>query len=896
MAKRDIYKLLQECTVRLSSSSGSGTGFFIAPGGWILTCDHVVQQSDNIDVSWRNEEGEEKPEQNFLAKVILRFPIPFDMAILQIYGKVPTHKCVYLDKSFPQTGDNLYTFGYPQGYDSENYSGGDSATTRYEGESFQKDVLILKLKEGQIQEGYSGSPLLNRSNSKVCGVVSISRNTSSDLGGRATPICILFEPKKLTKSLSEQHLILAILERNKNFHRKIDKTWNKIVRQSFWDRKTSLSLAIISLTGFVFLCFDTPNSLITLAVSRFIIACGFGYSSLLFVKSLNLDIVNINRFPISSLTGFLIALLTFLLSFVIIPDKSIVVRNLTGINEYPTFGIIEKSLPIPLRQALDISNTPIIDTNNPIYEAIQAFRDESGNGTLMTKYEKPSGISSAFNQNGRTIRKSIVGRGSGKEEKINQDLSDFEAEPRRFEGEHQEFGYTTVFLPFQKSLEDAEWSSFLPLDPNEKEYEKIGAGNLLQYPRLSDIKRIGDFWKSSPLGIKDTWLEKIVANNPESRGFLAFTYKYFSKLASGSLSWQSFFSTGCGFKSIDRIASTPYVRFIDIQNNSFSSLKIDSIRAKTILKQKYKLTPVFDRNQIFQDISAKDEIFDISIPPTSHLLLPIEFGFDTRNSKNLLEKTDESIDITGLINENLYVSKIPPLGDGKGLRFRYLPFRTASTDVQPSQYLDSINFSKEFIGKNSKPQDLLKLVPNRFAVGALKNIISIRINGKDIQTDNPLNDPRFSMSVYFAYGSCPYLVVYDSRKGYSLDFGTVLTGRQTKSQKAYEIHSLGDNPTKLRIEERDKEITYLDSVSLLYTDNNTGEEKEISTKISKLDDVDEHNYILHQNESLEIDLKKLLPEIASNIRMKINGYYEILPDAIPMNLRTTSEQGDGAAI
>lgn len=183
---------------------------------------------------------------------------------------------------------------------------------------------------------------------------------------------------------------------------------------------------------------------------------------------------------------------------------------------------------------------------------------------------------------------------------------------------------------------------------------------------------------------------------------------------------------------------------------------------------------------------------------------------------------------------------------------------------------------------------MLKLVPDRFAVGSLKNIVSIRINGKDIQTDNPLNDPRFSMSVYFAYGSCPYLVVYDAKKGYWIDLGTTLTGRQTKAQKASEIYSLGENPSKFKIEERDKEITYLDSVSILYTDKNTGEEKEVSSHISTLNAIDDVYYVLHQNESLEIDLKNLVPKNASNIRMKINGYYELLPDAIPMHLQTNS--------
>jgi hypothetical protein len=237
MARQDLYKLLQDCTVRLSSASGMGTGFFIAPGGWILTCAHVVEQSDRVEVLWRSGEG----QQSLAATVQIRLPIPVDIALLQLEGKAPDHKCVYLDQSLPQLGDPLYTFGYPQGYGAESYSGGDSATTTYEGKSFQDDVLVLKLKEGQIQEGYSGSPLINVRTGKVCGIVSISRNTDSDLGGRATPIPLLFQPNQMTSSQNEQHLILAKLKANKQFHQKIDPQWRKIISPPFWARKSVLA-------------------------------------------------------------------------------------------------------------------------------------------------------------------------------------------------------------------------------------------------------------------------------------------------------------------------------------------------------------------------------------------------------------------------------------------------------------------------------------------------------------------------------------------------------------------------------------------------------------------------------------------------------------------------------
>ena len=179
------------------------------------------------------------------------------------------------------------------------------------------------------------------------------------------------------------------------------------------------------------------------------------------------------------------------------------------------------------------------------------------------------------------------------------------------------------------------------------------------------------------------------------------------------------------------------------------------------------------------------------------------------------------------------------------------------------------------LGTVSRNQ-LHELVPNRFAVSSIINVTSIRIDGKDILTDTPLSDPRFSMSVYFAYGSCPYLMVYDSEKGYWKELGTVITDRKSVELKGDEIHKLGDSSSKIRIEERDNEITYLDSVSILYTDSVTGAQGERQLAISSLGSNDGKYYILHPGQSLDIDLKSLLPKNSINISLKVNGYYQIL--------------------
>lgn len=189
---------LQQCTVRLNLGESQGTGFFVAPG-LILTCAHVVEyaESNAIDVFWKAN------NQTYQAKIKTLLEYPLDVALLQLDGDIPQHSCVSFDEREPKINQELYIFGYPKG-EGINYSEGDSATFKYEGESFKKTVLLYKLKEGQLIDGFSGSPLLNLGTEKVCGMVNISRDTSSDLGGRAVSLKVILEEFPDIAALNQQ--------------------------------------------------------------------------------------------------------------------------------------------------------------------------------------------------------------------------------------------------------------------------------------------------------------------------------------------------------------------------------------------------------------------------------------------------------------------------------------------------------------------------------------------------------------------------------------------------------------------------------------------------------------------------------------------------------------------
>ncbi|MFN9630198.1 MAG: hypothetical protein ACK59A_08215 [Cyanobacteriota bacterium] len=283
------------------------------------------------------------------------------------------------------------------------------------------------------------------------------------------------------------------------------------------------------------------------------------------------------------------------------------------------------------------------------------------------------------------------------------------------------------------------------------------------------------------------------------------------------------------------------------------------------------------------------------------MILPIEFGFDTRLSKNVrrgvldtngMEIGNQSYqesDSGKLVGKTIFISQVPPT-DTQGIILRRLPDESPKNIIE--KYLQPTRLSASFIHGTSSLQELSKIVPNRFAVGSLRNVVRIRVDDKDIQADTPLNDPRFSMTAYFAYGSCPYLMVYNSDKGYWEELGTVIAGRQSKAEESYGVYRLGDHPQKFKIEERDMEVSYLNSISILYDDMKSGEEYELKTKIPELAANDESYYVLHQNEALVINLKSLLPKDSVNVRVKIQGFYNVLSGVGPQNSRLP----DGAPV
>src|SRR5215469_11450074 len=171
---QSLYGLLHACTVKLVLPKLSqGTGFFVAPGV-ILTCAHVVdaahKQSATLEVHW---------DAQMISAHIEEFrdaPSP-DLALLRV--NLPTHPCVLL-RGGAEPFSHLYSYGYP---DNDPESAASSVTFESEGWAGRHQEL-LKFKLGQVRPGRSGSPLFNCETGSVCGIVQITMDRNSMLGGK----------------------------------------------------------------------------------------------------------------------------------------------------------------------------------------------------------------------------------------------------------------------------------------------------------------------------------------------------------------------------------------------------------------------------------------------------------------------------------------------------------------------------------------------------------------------------------------------------------------------------------------------------------------------------------------------------------------------------------------
>ena len=192
---QSLTGLFHGCTVRVLQASASGTGFFVAPG-LVLTCAHLVEDAGAaaIRVTWKDRDLQVKAVRKPPAPQ--EAPEPPDLALLEVEETL--HPCVLLHGA-AAVRDPLYCYGYPGSPSGDGSSRSDPVTMELEG--FTETPRLLKFKNGQIQPGHSGSPILNLRTGAVCGLVSWTRGALHlpsrlqpfilDIGGLGEPTATL---------------------------------------------------------------------------------------------------------------------------------------------------------------------------------------------------------------------------------------------------------------------------------------------------------------------------------------------------------------------------------------------------------------------------------------------------------------------------------------------------------------------------------------------------------------------------------------------------------------------------------------------------------------------------------------------------------------------------------
>jgi hypothetical protein len=539
-------------------------------------------------------------------------------------------------------------------------------------------------------------------------------------------------------------------------------------------------------------------------------------------------------------------------------NNSVFTRHLTAFNEYPALAIAEINIPRAFLDSINIDDNPIIYTENEVFRSIQNFKRETGSDNIFVErypVEETSSIDYAVNQSGVTTQTKM----SSEISNFNQNKTDFESDTIMYEGKAQEFNYAPVYAPFQEYPENAPWTLFGEMEEVSEINSPVGM--IVQYPKFKNLDQsslVSDRYYLYNFN-SDEWIRNVIRANPESQGFLGFIYRY-------TLQYDNSFENGsCLIELIDVTPSSPYVRIFDIENISDLPINLEGFTYKILDKAVHEITELRNRNELFDGLPEQEKEINLMIPPHQHLFIPIEFGFSSKAHEQKLRNFEEISNPNILSNQDLFLIE---------------PDNKLSDPNNPHQGTPLgtrvLTLSSDFISRIQPKETVLASFPRRFLVGAAIDLNSIKIDGKTKPIQSPGEEPSAYYTVSFGYGSCPYLLVYDAEKKYWIDLGNILSDRSEERLKNTESYSIERKVSKIRIEEREDEVSYIDSLSFSYADLN-GNEKEISPSIPSLLENDKNYLILRKGEYLEISLQDLLPLDFNNLILKINGYYT-LPD------------------
>lgn len=197
--ERIKHEALPACCVRIDvGGSSAGSGFFVAPG-IVVTCHHVLRLGDlpseeaGADISVVSATGETYE----VLDTRERSPIEHDDLVILRVEPAHGHPLVLLDTGLRER-DPLHTHGFP-----EEHPNGTS--TSLAAERWQEMDRWLRVADGHVGRGMSGSPVLNLRTGAVCAILKRDGEGPQVPGGCAISVRRLFSLSPTLSSANFRH-------------------------------------------------------------------------------------------------------------------------------------------------------------------------------------------------------------------------------------------------------------------------------------------------------------------------------------------------------------------------------------------------------------------------------------------------------------------------------------------------------------------------------------------------------------------------------------------------------------------------------------------------------------------------------------------------------------------
>ena len=158
-SENEIFDHCKKACVTVFSGSGHGSGFFIAPEGWLLTNEHVVKGGRKVEVEFKNK-GKAYPAE------IMHVDEMRDIALLKIEKDHP-HYLKLGDSRTVQELDRVITLGTPK--DRSNIQTYTLGKILQRANQLKGSSALHFMHNAEIHGGNSGGPLINF-NRRVIGI------------------------------------------------------------------------------------------------------------------------------------------------------------------------------------------------------------------------------------------------------------------------------------------------------------------------------------------------------------------------------------------------------------------------------------------------------------------------------------------------------------------------------------------------------------------------------------------------------------------------------------------------------------------------------------------------------------------------------------------------------